>query len=59
MQAHSDWVNALETDKQKKELYSCSKDGVVKVWRMKQKKLKCMAALAGGGGSVNCITAID
>ncbi len=33
--AHSDQINTLETDHAAKEMYSGSKDGIVKVWRMK------------------------
>ena len=43
MAAHSDWINTLETDTLQKELYSGSKDGIVKVWKIKNKKMKCMA----------------
>lgn len=43
MGAHSDWINTLETDIDQKELYSGSKDGIVKVWKIKHKKLRCMA----------------
>ena len=35
MGAHSDWINTLETDIDQKELYSGSKDGIVKVWKIK------------------------
>ena len=42
--AHSDWINTLETDHLHKEMYSGSKDGIVKVWRCPNKtKLKCVA----------------
>jgi WD40 repeat protein len=41
MQAHSDWINILETDCDRSELYSGGKDGVVKVWKIKNKKLTC------------------
>lgn len=59
MQAHSDWINTLATDYDKKELYSGSKDGIVKVWKIKNKKLKCMASLSSGSSSVNSICNID
>lgn len=59
MQAHSDWINALETDSDKKEMYSGGKDGVVKVWKIKKKKLKCMAALSSNSGAINCLSKID
>ncbi len=50
MQAHSDWINAMETDYEKKEMYSGGKDGVVKVWRIRKRKLKCMAGLSSNSG---------
>jgi WD40 repeat protein len=50
MQAHSDWINAMETDYDKKEMYSGGKDGVVKVWRIRKRKLKCMAGLSSNSG---------
>lgn len=59
MQAHSDWVNTLCTDFEKKEMYSGSKDGIVKVWKVKNKKLKCMASLGYNTSSVNSICNID
>ncbi len=59
MQAHSDWINAMETDVDKKEMYSGGKDGVVKVWRIKKRKLKCMAALCSNSGGINCLSKID
>ncbi len=31
-EAHQDWINCLETTSDRKELYSGSKDGIVKVW---------------------------
>jgi hypothetical protein len=37
MQAHNDWINTLETDHDHREMYSGSKDGIVKVWKMKKK----------------------
>mmetsp|Transcript_48873 Transcript_48873/g.35971 ORF Transcript_48873/g.35971 Transcript_48873/m.35971 type:complete len:96 (-) Transcript_48873:492-779(-) len=33
MQAHSDYINALETDHEGTEMYSGGKDGIVKVWK--------------------------
>ena len=59
MQAHSDWINTLETDCDNTELYSGCKDGIVKVWRVKNKKLKCMASLANAPASVNAICKVD
>jgi WD40 repeat protein len=59
MQAHSDWINTLGTDFDRKELYSGSKDGIVKVWKIKNKKLKCMASLSSGSNSINSICHID
>ena len=59
MQAHSDWINALETDSEKKEMYSGGKDGVVKVWKIKNKKLKCMASLSSSSGGINSLCKID
>jgi WD40 repeat protein len=59
MCAHSDWVQCLETDQDKKELYSGGKDGVVKVWKIQSSKLKCMAGLSSNSGAVNCLTKID
>lgn len=38
MSAHSDWINSLETDVDRKMLYSGCKDGVVKVWRPQRNK---------------------
>ena len=32
---------------------------MVKVWRVKSQKLKCMAALCSNSGSINCISKID
>ena len=43
MQAHSDWINTLETDHDRKMMYSGCKDGIVKVWKMKNKQLQCNA----------------
>jgi WD40 repeat protein len=59
MQAHSDWINALETDFENKEMYSGGKDGVVKVWRSKNSKLKCMASLSSNSGGINTLCKID
>ena len=59
MSAHQDWVNSLETDFEKKEMYSGGKDGVVKVWKIKKKKLKCMAGLSSNSGAINCLSKID
>ena len=59
MQAHTDWVQCLETDQDNKELYSGGRDGVVKVWRVNNKKLKCQAALSSNSGQINCLTKID
>mmetsp|Transcript_12779 Transcript_12779/g.21605 ORF Transcript_12779/g.21605 Transcript_12779/m.21605 type:complete len:81 (+) Transcript_12779:415-657(+) len=39
-QAHEDYINVLESNKATGELYSGSKDGVVKVWRMVHEKEK-------------------
>lgn len=60
-QAHNDFVNVLETDADQKEMYSGSKDGTVKVWRMRQSKLKCMAQIHTNAHSqaINAITRID
>lgn len=44
-QAHNDFVNVLETDQDQKEMYSGCKDGTVKVWRMKQGKIRCLAQI--------------
>lgn len=59
--AHNDWINTLETDYDHKELYSGSKDGIIKVWRMKNQKMKCMANLNGSlsGLSINTLSKID
>jgi WD40 repeat protein len=46
MQAHTDWINSLETDAENHELYSGGKDGVVKVWKIKKNRLNCQAALS-------------
>ena len=59
MQAHNDWINTMETDIDRKEMYSGGKDGIVKVWKIKNKKLKCMANLSGSGSSVNSLCKID
>ena len=60
MQAHSDWINTLETDSDHKEMYSGSKDGVVKVWKMKKKQLNCVAQLTtSNSSSINSICKID
>ena len=59
MQAHSDWINTLETDIDNKELYSGGKDGIVKVWKIRNKKLKCMASLSSSASSINSICKID
>lgn len=59
MQAHSDWINSMETDYDKKEMYSGGKDGVVKVWRIRKRKLKCMAGLSSNSGQINCLSKID
>lgn len=60
MQAHTEWINALETDHENKEMYSASKDGIVKVWKIKQKQLKCVASLATpSNASINTICKID
>ena len=49
----------METDVDKREMYSGGKDGVVKVWGIKKKKLKCMAALSCNSGAINCLSKID
>ena len=60
MSAHSEWINALETDHDNREMYSASKDGIVKVWKIKQKQLKCVASLATPStASINTICKID
>jgi len=64
LSAHTDWINTLETDHEKKMMYSGCKDGVVKVWKMKNKQLQCSAQLflPGGqpnGNSINTISKID
>ncbi len=59
MQAHSDWINSLETDFERKEMYSGGKDGVVKVWKIKKRKLKCVAGLSSNSGGINCLSKID
>jgi WD40 repeat protein len=43
MSAHNDWINTLETDHDRRMMYSGSKDGIVKVWKLKNKQLKCSA----------------
>lgn len=58
-QAHTDWINALETDADKHELYSGGKDGVVKVWKIKKNKLSCQAALSQSSGGINTLCRID
>ena len=59
MQAHSDYINSLETDHEHKEMYSGGKDGVVKVWKIRKNNLKCMAGLTSNSGAINCISKID
>lgn len=49
----------METDIDQKDLYSGSKDGIVKVWKIKNKKLKCMAQLTSAASSINSICSID
>jgi len=49
----------METDVERKELYSGARDGIVKVWKMKKKKLKCTAALSCNSGTINCLSKID
>lgn len=43
LSAHSDWINTLETDSEHKEMYSGSKDGIVKVWKADKKQMRCVA----------------
>lgn len=37
MSAHSDWINTLETDTERRMMYSGCKDGVVKVWKLRNR----------------------
>lgn len=59
--AHNDWINTLETDKDRQELYSGSKDGVVKIWKMGDQRLHCVAQLSASqsGASINAVSTID
>lgn len=59
MGAHSDWINTLQTDSEGREMYSGGKEGIVKVWKLKNKKLKCMAQLSSNCSSINSICSID
>jgi len=61
LNAHSDQINALETDNERTTLYSGSKDGVVKVWSMGESALTCRAVLEGNqqNSSVNTICKLD
>ena len=59
MSAHTDYINTLETDSDQRELYSGSKDGIVKVWKMKNKKIKCFAQLQSSPSSINTICCVD
>lgn len=67
MSAHTDWINTLETDTDRRMMYSGCKDGIVKVWKMKSKHLKCTASLSvkngsanlTGGAAINTIAKID
>jgi len=64
MNAHNDWINALDTDISGRQLFSGSKDGVVKVWRQSEDTygdLVCKAKLEGNASdsSVNAICKIE
>ena len=58
--AHNDWINTLETDVDHRELYSGSKDGIVKVWKTKRKQMRCVASLSTSStASINSICRLD
>ena len=60
MNAHSDQITTLDSDM--KQLFSGSKDGVVKVWRQSDgQDLVCKAKLEGNGTNscVNALCKID
>jgi hypothetical protein len=67
MSAHNDWINTLETDIERRMMYSGCKDGVVKVWKLKNRQLRCAAQLSMptgssavvGSNSINTISKID
>ena len=50
MNAHSDQINCLESDAVAANLYSGSRDGIIKVWQQDSEEdgdLKCVAQLDG------------
>ena len=58
--AHADWVNALATDAEMETLYSGSKDGTVKIWRLDCDEWSNVASLQGSAsGSVNALCRLD
>jgi WD40 repeat protein len=57
MNAHQDWINALETDAEESHLYSAAKDGKIRIWRVKN-VLECSCELALHQSSVNCLARI-
>jgi len=67
MSAHSDWINTLETDTERRMMYSGCKDGIVKVWKLRNRQLRCSAQLSlptgtpaiAGSNSINTISKID
>jgi WD40 repeat protein len=59
--AHNDMINTLETDHERKMLYSGCRDGTVKVWKMNPltRQLRCAAQLSNPnalGGVSSTIT---
>ena len=59
MNAHSDWINTLETDEERSLMYSGGKEGIIKVWNPKNQRLDCVASLSGHTGGINTLCRIE
>ncbi len=40
-------------------MYSGGKEGIVKIWKMKKRQLKCCAQLTGQASSINTLCRLD
>eukprot|EP00742_Colponemidia_sp_Colp-10_P010914 GILJ01012048.1.p1 GENE.GILJ01012048.1~~GILJ01012048.1.p1 ORF type:complete len:2113 (+),score=435.57 GILJ01012048.1:1-6339(+) len=59
LNAHQDWVNALAVSGDGQELFSGSKDGLIRIWKTQTDSdaaLECVADLKGHASSVNALS---
>lgn len=56
--AHTDWVNCIETDSFGRVFYTGGKEGKIKVWQGTGNDINLSGEVSGHSGSVNCLCSV-